>query len=311
MALVNGFPGHTAKASFADVRRGLEGAVARDNSGVMRAGVFPGAAAQLVTGRADMKLDIADFRAVLNRSGAIFLANVGVDSSVTLDAAPAANKRIDLVYVYQQSTTLGDADDVPVFGVVKGTASATPTVPALPSGVAAALPLATVEIPAGATTTSSAGVVITQVFPWTAMAGGTVHVRSAAELALWNPPNGAESFCAADGFTYLRKGGVWTGGKVALSPASGASADTTYGAYAMREGNIVHLGGRIARASIGLLTTLPVGFRPASWEFFALEQGVSTGICRTIVKETGAVEVTALGTTSGGIGLAGISFVAA
>lgn len=209
MALQNGFPGHTALASFADLRRDLEGTVVRSADGVLRAGVFPDHLDPLVTGRTDMKVNIADFRAVQNRGGAIFLANVGVDSSVTLDAAPASNKRIDLVYVYQQSVTLGDAASTPVFGVVKGTASATPTVPPLPAGVSTAIPLATVEIPAGATTTLSAGVVFTQVYPYTAMAGGTVVVRSTAEMNAWVPAVGSRVFHMAEKVEYERTAAGW------------------------------------------------------------------------------------------------------
>lgn len=208
MALVNGFPGHSGQGTFADLRRDLEGSVVRSAAGVMRAGLFPGSATQLVTGRADMKVDVADFRAVQNRGGAIFLANDGV-AQVALDAAPASNKRIDLIYVFQQSTTLGDAADVPVFGVVKGTASPNPSVPALPSAVSTAIPLATVEIPAGATTTSSAGVIITQVFPWTAMAGGTLHVRNSVELDAWVPAVGAKAHNLGSGVTFVRTSGGW------------------------------------------------------------------------------------------------------
>ncbi len=204
MTLGNGFPGHSALATFADVRRDLEGAVVRNAAGVMRAGIFPAHYNALVTGRADMKVSIADFRAVLNRGGAIFLANEGVDITVQLDAAPAANRRIDLIYLTQQSTALADAASTPIFGVVKGTASASPVVPALPPAVAAALPLATVEIPAGATTTLSAGVVITQVYPYTAMAGGTVAVRNSVELAAWTPADGARAFNLADTGEYVR-----------------------------------------------------------------------------------------------------------
>lgn len=231
MALQNGFPGHTALASFADLRRDLEGTVVRSAAGVLRAGVFPDHLDPLVTGRTDMKVNIADFRAVQNRGGAIFLANVGVDSSVTLDAAPASNKRIDLVYVYQQSVTLGDAASTPVFGVVKGTASATPTVPPLPAGVSTAIPLATVEIPAGATTTLSAGVVFTQVYPYTAMAGGTVTVRNSVELAAWTPADGSKAYILASATTYLRADGKWVPEKQGADGVLvkiGAAANTDY-----------------------------------------------------------------------------------
>lgn len=209
MTLSNGFPGHTELATFADVRRDLEGAVVRNAAGVMRAGVFPAHLNPLVTGRSDMRVQIGDFRAVQNRGGAIFLSNAGVDTSVTLDAAPAANKRIDLIYVTQLSTTLGDSSSGTVFGVVKGTASATPVVPSLPAGLADALPLATVEIPAGATTTLSSGVVISQVYRYTATAGGTVVVRNTVELAAWTPADGAKAYCLSDASEYVRQGGVW------------------------------------------------------------------------------------------------------
>ena len=213
MPLSQGFPGHSALATFADVRRDLEGSVVRDAAGKMRAGVFPAHFNALVTGRSDMKVAIADFRAVIDRGGAIFMANVGADTSVTLDAAPAANRRIDLIYAIQQSTTLGDAASLPIFGFVKGTASATPVAPSLPANLSTALPLATVEIPAGATTTLSAGVVITQVFPYTAMAGGTVALRNSVELAAWAPADGSRAYCLADTRHYVRAAGAWNSGR--------------------------------------------------------------------------------------------------
>ena len=223
MPLSQGFPGHSALATFADVRRDLEGSVVRDAAGKMRAGVFPAHFNALVTGRSDMKVAIADFRAVIDRGGAIFMANVGADTSVTLDAAPAANRRIDLIYAIQRSTTLGDAASLPIFGFVKGTASATPVAPSLPANLSTALPLATVEIPAGATTTLSAGVVITQVFPYTAMAGGTVVVRNLVELAAWTPADGSKAYCLADTRHYVRRAGAWRQAEP-FATASGSSA---------------------------------------------------------------------------------------
>ena len=209
MVLSNPFPGHTALTTFADLRRDLEGLVVRNAAGVMRAGVFPDHLNALVTGRSDMKVNIGDFRAVQNRGGAVLIANVGTDTSVTLPAAPAANKRIDLVYVTMRSTTLADAASTPVFGFVQGTASATPVAPSLPANLSTAIPLATVEIPAGATTTLSAGVVITQVYPYTVLAGGVVVVRNTVELAAWTPADGARAYNLADSSDYVRAGGVW------------------------------------------------------------------------------------------------------
>lgn len=209
MVLSNPFPGHTALTTFADLRRDLEGLVVRSAAGVMRAGIFPDHLNPLVTGRADMKVNIGDFRAVQNRGGAVFLANVGTDTSVTLPAAPAANKRIDLIYVTMRSTALADSASTPVFGFVQGTASATPVAPSLPANLSTAIPLATVEIPAGATTTLSAGVIITQVYPYTALAGGVVLVRNSVELSAWAPADGAQASTIADGLMYQRGGGGW------------------------------------------------------------------------------------------------------
>lgn len=212
MPLVNPLFGHSGKPTFADSRRDLEGTVVRSAAGVMRAGVFPDHLNPLVTGQSAMRVAIADFRAVQNRGGAVFIANVGADMSVTIAAAPSANRRIDLVYVTMRSSTLGDTADTPTFGVVQGVASATPVAPSLPANLSTAIPLATVEVPAGATTTLSAGVIITQVYPYTAMAGGTVPVRNLVELNAWAPADGSEAFNIADGGTYKRSGGAWAPG---------------------------------------------------------------------------------------------------
>ncbi len=223
MVLSNPFTGHTALTTFADLRRALEGLVVRTSAGVMRAGIFPDHLSQIVTGRSDMKVNIGDFRAVQNRSGAVLIANVGTDTSVTLPAAPGANKRIDLIYVTMRSTALADAASTPVFGFVQGTASATPVVPSLPANLSTAIPLATVEIPAGATTTLSVGVVITQVYPYTALAGGAVVVRNSVERAAWTPADGAGAYCLADSTEYFRSGGTW----VARDPLIRFSASFT------------------------------------------------------------------------------------
>lgn len=213
MTLTQPFPGHTAMATFEDLRRDLEGLILRDTTGKMRAGVLLDHLNPLVTGRGtDMKLNIADFRAVQNRGGAVLMANVGVDTSVTL-VPPVANKRIDLIYATARSSNPpwsdGAGNNTPLFGFVPGIASATPVAPSLPANLSTAIPLATVEIPAGATSTLSAGVVITQVYPYTALAGGTVVARSAVELAAWLPADGAKAYCIADASEYLRVAGAW------------------------------------------------------------------------------------------------------
>lgn len=262
MVLSNPFPGHTALTTFADLRRDLEGMVVRNAAGVMRAGVFPDHLNPLVTGRSDMKVNIADFRAVQNRGGAVLLANVGTDSSVTLPAAPGANKRIDLIYVTMRSAALGDAASTPVFGFVQGTASATPVAPPLPANLSTAIPLATVEIPAGATTTLSAGVVITQVYPYTALAGGIVVVRNTVELAAWTPADGARAYCLADTTEYVRRSGVWIvpgDFRTTLTPVVTGGSQTS-GWYYAANSSYTFPPGRFATTPNITLYGLGVGF---------------------------------------------------
>ena len=234
----------------------------RNAAGVMRAGVFPDHLNPLVTGRSDMKVNIADFRAVQNRGGAVLLANVGTDSSVTLPAAPGANKRIDLIYVTMRSAALGDAASTPVFGFVQGTASATPVAPPLPANLSTAIPLATVEIPAGATTTLSAGVVITQVYPYTALAGGIVVVRNTVELAAWTPADGARAYCLADTTEYVRRSGVWIvpgDFRTTLTPVVTGGSQTS-GWYYAANSSYTFPPGRFATTPNITLYGLGVGF---------------------------------------------------
>ena len=215
MPLTNPLWGHTGLTTFADARRAFEGLIVRNAAGVMRAGVLPDHLNPIVTGQSSMKVAIADFRAVQNRGGAVPLANVGTET-VAIGQPPSANRRIDLVYVTAQSSNPpwsdGAGNDKPKFGVVQGVASATPVAPSLPAALSTAIPLATVEIPAGATTTLSAGVIITQVYPYTAMAGGTVPVRNLVELNTWTPTDGGKAFNIADGGTYTRVNGAWSPG---------------------------------------------------------------------------------------------------
>lgn len=208
MALRNGFPAVSGAANFLDIRRDIAALVARDATGKIRAGVFPRHYNSLLTARADMKVDVAAFEAVLDRDGAVFLAHEG-STTVSIDAAPPANSRIDVIWVKQFETRapFADATNGPQFGVLKGTAAASPVKPtALPAG---ALEVGTVQVPAGAVTTQSAGVILTTTVPYTATSGGTVPVRNSTELAGWVPVDGASAAMVSNGGTYLRINGAW------------------------------------------------------------------------------------------------------
>ena len=300
MVLSNPFPGHTALTTFADLRRDLEGLVVRNSAGVMRAGVFPDHLNPLVTGRSDMKVNIGDFRAVQNRGGAVLIANVGTDTSVTLPAAPGANKRIDLIYVTMRSTALADAASTPVFGFVQGTASATPVVPSLPANLSTAIPLATVEIPAGATTTLSAGVVITQVYPYTALAGGTVVVRNAVELGAWTPADGASAYVISDGSTMLRGGGQWRGDLPDTDwiypTTTGGTNHSTRPIRYRRISGVLYLGGLWTPTSDNQTAfILPANFRPDEDVYCWLDR---TAQVRGILQADGQVRFSGPGGTN-------------
>jgi len=198
MALQDGFPSASGLADANDVRLALAGLVVRDSSGNPRTGIFFRNTTALVTSTATMNSSVAAFEAALSRSGqgVILLANNGA-TNVSHDTAPVSNSRYDTIYVKQNDAVSpnADANNLPVFGVLKGTPSASPTLPtyatakvaldAAPGIGAGAEPLAAVLIPSTATSMQSGGVVYTQLYQYTATTGGVVPFRTKAALDLW------------------------------------------------------------------------------------------------------------------------------
>lgn len=210
MALRNGWPAVSGAVSQFDMRHDLRGLVFRDASGNVRSGIIPPVASPLVTPNSNMTVAIAPFPAVIDRNGPVFLTNDAITTSPTFGAAPSANSRIDLLWVKQQETAspISDSADGPIFGVTAGTASATPTAPSAPAG---ALPLYTAQIPAGASTMASSGVVLTPVFPYTSVGGGRLQVRSSAELTpALSAPMGQEAIDSSTGLVWIYSGSSWS-----------------------------------------------------------------------------------------------------
>lgn len=206
MALTRSFPTqHPSGLPITDTRRVTAGLVARNADGTPRPGVFPAHTNPLVTGRASMGYDVAPFVAATSRinTGVELVANDAV-TVVPTTAAPAANSRIDVIWVRSQFVQHADANNDVVFGVAQGAAAPVPTKPAIPAG---ALELATAEILS--TTTTTAAVVITQTHPFTSTAGSVVPFRNAVELLAWTAPNGAEARDLSTGLVYERSGGAW------------------------------------------------------------------------------------------------------
>lgn len=139
--------------------------------------------------------------------GVNIITNIGV-VTVALSAAPSANSRYDVIYVKHNDTEKGDPNSLPVIDKVTGTAAASPTVPAAPSG---ALVLATVLIPAGVTATNASGVVITNVVLATALLGSPIRYRTTTEMRsdVANVIDGTQAYVKSGGLYWLR-GGVWS-----------------------------------------------------------------------------------------------------
>ena len=217
MTLTRTFPtDRAAGLPLADTRLLVAAMVESDTTGKPRAGVLPSHYNPLVTGTAGMAYSVAAFSAVTARAGmgAELVANDGAGAAtVATTAAPGANSRIDVIWVRSLFTTTGDAGTDPVFGVTQGTAAPSPSKPSIPAG---ALELATAAILSTTTQTSTA--VITQTHPYTAMEGGVVPVRNAAELAAWTPADGSQAYQIANGMMLFRTNGEWKAGSDVVTP---------------------------------------------------------------------------------------------
>lgn len=212
MTLRNSIFAVSGNASFMDARRDMSGLFVCDKTTLLPiAGVLDRSQDNLVAGNSSsMSVTVHPFNAVLNRYGALLIQNDG-DVKVPLKAAPSANSRIDVVYVKQHETRppMSDDSDFPVFGVVQGTAAATPVAPGVPAG---GLALAQVLIPAGVSNTAAAGVVITQTYIGAALKGDKLLVQTSAQRnAMTNVPEGVLLHNVADGCDYVRKDGKWRG----------------------------------------------------------------------------------------------------
>lgn len=212
MALRNSLFAVSGKASFLDARRDMSGLFVCDKTTMLPiAGILDRSQDNLVTGNSNsMSVTVHPFNAVLNRYGALLIQNDG-NVSVSLEAAPSANSRIDVVYVKQSETRppMSDGSDVPKFFVAKGVAAATPVAPSVPAG---GLALAQVLLPAGVSNTAASGVVITQTYIGAAMKGGMLQVQTSAQRdALPKVSDGTVVHNVADGCDYVRKDSKWHG----------------------------------------------------------------------------------------------------
>lgn len=213
MTVSNSIFAVSGAATFLDARKDMSNLFACDTSmephpGLLTVGGASAANGNVVVGMSNrMAVTVRPFQAVLNRLGALLIMNDG-DVTVSLQAAPSANSRIDVVYVKQREkrAPISDSEDGPIIGVVTGTANLTPVAPRVPDGAVA---LAQVKVPSGVTNTTASGVVITQVYPFAATRGEELRFRSKGDMNAFAALDGTKAVTLADNAHYVRSGGAW------------------------------------------------------------------------------------------------------
>lgn len=211
MTLSASFPTEDSSGNpIDDTRRIFGGMVATAADGTPRLGVIdPDPSTPLVTGTTSMAYLIkGDETFVTQRdssTGGVELSANDAVASVATTTAPVANSRIDVIWIKCQFDVYGDSGlYAPTFGVTQGTADASPSVPSIPTGATA---LAHAEVTSTDTTTET--VVITQVAPFTAMAGGVVVLRNETEQAAWVPPVGSPAYRQDIDVALVRSSSGW------------------------------------------------------------------------------------------------------
>lgn len=261
MALQTAFPGPDNVTSQTAARKAFAQLLVRDTAGNARPGIMQrvATAAALVTARSDMQVDIAAFEgATVRGGGPLFQANDGT-AQATIPTAPGANSRYDIVLFKQNESAspYSDGADTAVFPVYSGAASASPV---LATAIADALvaypgahPLAAVLLPSGKTATNQSGVVITQLFNYTALNGTAIPVRTAADLAVttgYAAMNiyraGTRAIALDTGFEYKWDGSTWklwnTHGVASYTPTLvgfGLTSTTVTGRYEVINGRVI------------------------------------------------------------------------
>lgn len=214
MTLTRGFI-RNAVTTPLDARLMNMAQIVGNSDGSPRPGVLDGDGRAIVTALATMNVAVAaaDFVTTKGTADGVAIFTNDGTVNVAIGAAPASNSRIDVIWVKHNDSTTGDANSTPVFGVTAGTAAASPTKPAIPTG---ALELATLRVYAGTTAANGGSNTLTNTYQMTASRGGMVVVRTTAELTAWtNPQLGQRVFNMADKRIYTRHvtsaapGGVW------------------------------------------------------------------------------------------------------
>lgn len=181
-------------------RLALAGLVAENAPGVPRSGVMAQALSPTIVAASSgsMVYDVAPCEIVINRSAGegVYILTVSGSTQLPTDPAPGAGlSRWDLIYAKQNDTDKGDANNLAVLTVVKGTPAASPTKPALPAG---GIALAEARIYTGTTSTAGGSNTITQLHSWTAARGAPIPVKNLADRQTITAPAIGQSVIRLD-----------------------------------------------------------------------------------------------------------------
>lgn len=259
-----GFPCNDFDFHFAEAGSALAGLIVRDRNGIPVPGVLPSTDGLLTAGTG-WTIRVAPFVASRTVDRAVLLGGTAEQLSLDVAPAPAANARIDVIYALPAE--VGSGDPVEAARVAKGVPGAVPVKPSIPAG---AIELGTYRSQAGQS--SAAQGLVTNTFPFTATAGATILVRSAAALDALNLMNGSKAFDLATSRDYTRKGGGWV-----RDPIIWTGVATTPGS---------------ASAQSSVAVPFPTGLFPA--------QPVVTATPITAVPGSGDVKASVTGTTAAG-----------
>ena len=222
MTLTKAVPIQNAAPVPLDGRRADMAKVVANVDGSPRVGVL-GPASGLLTALATMNVAVAAAEFVTSKGkadGVSIFTNDGT-VNVPIAAAPASNSRITVIWVKHNDDTTGDGDALPTFGTTDGTAAATPTKPAIPTG---ALELGTLRVYAGTSAANGGSNVLTETYQMTAMRGGVVPFRTLAELTAWTSATSGQVAYVIGGNLYEATGSAW-----AMQTFAEAAGSVTFG----------------------------------------------------------------------------------
>lgn len=302
MALTRSFIRNAATTPL-DARLMDMAKVVANADGSPRVGVLGGANDSIVATTATMNVTIAAAEFVTSKGKADGVAIFTNDGTVNVPiaTAPASNSRIDVIYVKHNDNTTGDANSNPIFAVAQGTAAASPTKPAIPTG---ALELATLRVYAGTTATNGGSNTLTNTYQMTAMRGGCVHFRTRVDLDAWTTAViGQDAYVIANpgwGFVYANSAWLVTSGPPTLGTITPDGNATMTNQRCQRDQNgyvdIKGQGNRINGTSYAaqlIVGVVPVGFRPQQDSLAeVLTYGSGSPAWATVSSVTGIIQLT-------------------